>query len=275
VKRVRVTQPVQDKLGGIFQALDQLFFDGVTEELNFSGDWKPEEDELLLIDPPADAQSILAAAEGNHLALPDLNTANFANEGIRALFVGHPAPPGGHPRVLLQNFSAQQILNRRFTFLQDGNSFKELTESAFALGSALTAVIEGGKIKFKSFHNLRKIFDLSTFYQEATDEQLDVFCGHANLDVGDVPQFRTTADQTIRKLVHTISKSGALDQHDVQTISEKAAALGLHLDLNEGRLVMPTGRRDIKILLRFLDDGVYEASLSQVRYQTNSKRPLP
>jgi hypothetical protein len=37
---------------------------------------------------------------------------------------------------------------------------------------------------------------------------------------------------------------------------------------------MPTDRKSIKQLLRFLDDGIYEASLTAKRYITNSKRPL-
>lgn len=272
VKRVRVTQPVQQKIEGVFQALDIAFTSDVSDEIDFAGDWKPEDDELLVIDTPAEATALVTAASGNALALPDIDTANFANEGIRALFVGRQV--GASTKVLIQNFSAQQVLNRRFTLLQDGNSFKELTEPAFSLGNGLTAIIENGKLKFKSFHNLKKIFDLSAFYQAATDQELDAFCGHGSLAVADVAAFRGTADQTVRKLVHTIAKSGTLDRHDVNTIAQKAVGLGLALNVVAGKLVVPTDRKEIKTLLRFLDDGVYEASLSQVRYQTNSKRPL-
>jgi hypothetical protein len=35
---------------------------------------------------------------------------------------------------------------------------------------------------------------------------------------------------------------------------------------------MPTERAEIKKLLRFLDDGLYQAPLTGTRYITNSKR---
>ena len=46
VKRVKITQPVQAKIEGVFQAQAAAFLDGVTEEVEFGGDWKPDSDEI-------------------------------------------------------------------------------------------------------------------------------------------------------------------------------------------------------------------------------------
>ena len=46
VRRVRVTQPVQDEIEQIFLAQEDQFLNGVAEETEFSGDWQPDEDEI-------------------------------------------------------------------------------------------------------------------------------------------------------------------------------------------------------------------------------------
>lgn len=274
IKRVRVTQEVQERIGPIFDFLETLFYSDVEEESEFDGSWKPDDTEALYITGNVQAASILAAAQGNILELDEIDTGNFGEEDIKGLLVAKGLAEGQNPKVLLQVFSAQQILNRKFTLLQEGNSFKQLTENAFSIGNNLCAIIEGDRVKFKSFHNIRRILDLAEFYIAATDQQLTEFCGHEKLSVGDVGAFLAAADQITRKLVYTVSNAGTLNTHDVETIVNKAAALGLNLNVVDGRIIMPNDRKDIKVLLRFLDDGIYEAALSQMRYQTNSKRQL-
>lgn len=272
-KRVRTSQAVQDRLGPLFEGMEAAFFDGIEDEVEFDGGWKPDDSELLTINDNVEAVAIRDALTQNVLALPEIDTANFGNENIRALAVVKLIP-AHNPRILLQSFSMQQILNRKFTLLQEGNSFKQMTENAFSIGTTINAVIDGNVLKFRSFHNLKKIFDLVEFYKAATDAELDIFCGHAKLTVENIGGFKTASDQIVRKLVHAVTAGGILDHHDVATIAGRAAALGLVVDVVDGRIRMPSDRKDIKLLLRFLDDAVYEGALSQQRYQTNSKRPL-
>lgn len=82
------------------------------------------------------------------------------------------------------------------------------------------------------------------------------------------------SDQVIRKLVHAVSRTHVFDNYSVTDISEKAASLGIAITVSDDKIVMPKARKDVKQLLRFLDDGIYEASLTARRYVTNSKRPL-
>lgn len=274
VKRVRTNQAVQEKLGPVFALMETLFYDGVDDETEFDGSWKPDDNELIYIDGNAEAAALVAEASGNVIELPEIDTANFSEENIRALIVA-TGPEGHHPtKLLLQAFSKQQILNRKFTLIQQENSFKQMTENAFTIGPTLSAIIDGNRLKFRSFHNLRKIFDLVEFYKAATDEELVEFCSNEKLSVQNVGEFLGEADQIVRKLVHKISDNGVLEAHDVGPIVAKAQALGIALAEQDGKLVMPNDRKAIKVLLRFLDDAVYEAPLSQLRYQTNSKRQL-
>lgn len=114
VKRVKITQPVQAKLEGIFQAQAGAFLDGISEEIEFGGDWKPDSDEILVMNAPQEADVIIQALDNNPIALPTIDAANFIGEGIKALFT---ATENGHRRVLIQLFNAQQILSRRFSLI--------------------------------------------------------------------------------------------------------------------------------------------------------------
>jgi Domain of unknown function (DUF4868) len=272
IKRVSLTQPVQAKIEGIFQGQATAFLDGISEEVEFGGDWKPDSDELLVIEAPAEIDIVQTAVAANPVSLNSINSANFENEGIKGLFINLQS--GGQSRILIQSFSAQQILARRFSLMLDGNTFKELTDPAFTLDNYLTAIVEDNKLKFKSFFNVKRIFELNQFYQEASDQQIDGFCGHQSLQVANVAAFKVVADQQIRKMIHAIVKAGVLDNCKVSDIVAQAASLGLNIAEANGKLMLPTERKDIKTLLRFLDDGIYQAPLSATKYVTNSKRPF-
>jgi hypothetical protein len=208
VKRVRLTQPVQAKIEGVFQGQATAFLDGISEEVEFGGDWKPDADEILVIDAPAEADIITAALAANPVSLPDVDATNFLGEGIKGLFIS--VQNGGRTQVLIQLFSAQQILARRFSLLLDGNTFKELTEPAFTLDNYIAAILEDGKLKFKNFRNVKRIFELNQFYQEASDQQIEAFCKHDSLHVADIDAFKAMADEPLRKMVHAIGKTKVL-----------------------------------------------------------------
>jgi hypothetical protein len=272
VKRVNLVQTVQEKLAGLFHAQANAFLDGISEEVEFGGDWKPDADEILVIDAPQEVSVITDALNGNLVELPSIDAANFIGENIKALFVA--VATGAGTRVLLQMFTAQQILARRFSLLLEGNSFKELTAPAFTLDNYLVAIIEDGKLKFKNFHNVKRIFELTQFYEEASDQEIDAFCGHESLVVADITTFKAVADQPIRKMIHAISKTNVLDNYPVDDIAAKAASLGVKIETKDGKIIVPTDRKSMKYMFRFLDDGIYEASLSLNKYITNSKRPF-
>jgi hypothetical protein len=274
IKRVQITQPVQDIVGGLFHQQAIEFLEGIEEEIPFGGDYKPDADEILVLDAPNEI-GLMQASVSNPIGLETISAGNFINENIRGLFVG--AGDGVGARILIQAFTAQQLLTRNRLMLihaLDGNTFRQVTEPSFTLDSKLVAIAEGGRLKFKSFHLVKRIFALDEVYRVATDQQIDAFCGHASLQVPDLNAFKTSADQIIRKLVHAVSTSNVLDQCPVADIQTKAAALEVPLEIQNGRIDMPMERQQIKQLLRFLDDSIYEGPISARRLVTNSKRPF-
>jgi len=272
VKRIPMTNPVQNRLEAVFLSQEVAFRAGRPNEVAFDGDWNPDEDELLTLDISPEVSAVIDAANGNALALPVIDTAHFEAENIKALIT--VASNGAATRLLVQRFTAMQLLNRRRALLLHNNNFRELNEPAFTIGTSLSCIIENGLIKFDSYHNLRAIFDLIEFYQEATDADIDTIAAHASINIVDLNTFKDEATQTLRKLIHKVLNSGVLDNHTPKEIQKKAAATGLNLTINNGVLQVPDDKVLARQFFRFLDDSLYEAALSGKRYVTNSKKAI-
>lgn len=132
-------------------------------------------------------------------------------------------------------------------------------------------------LKFKSYPVARAIFDLTSYYLEATDEDIDSFFDEDSaFAVVNLEEFKADiADQVIRKLIHSILTKRNIDQYSDTQITEAAGSVELVLQQDaDGKIVLPQDRKEAKNILRFLDDKLYEAPLSRERYITNSSKPL-
>ncbi|NEW97975.1 Kiwa anti-phage protein KwaB-like domain-containing protein [Rhodopseudomonas sp. BR0G17] len=271
-KHIILSRPVQQKVVAVFEEQSRVFLDGIEEEVAFGSDWKPDDDQILVMDAPVQANAVIDAI-ANPMGLAALSAGAFTEEKVVALAV--PVEAAGGVRVLFQLFTLQQVLSRKaLTLMLSGDTFNELTNTAFTLAGNLVAIIEGGKLKFKSFAVVRRIFPLNEYYEAATDQQIEEFCSHESLAVADVELFKRLADQTVRKLVHALSKTNVLSQYQVDDIVAKAGSIGLQLEVVDGKIRVPGDKKATKQLLRFLDDSIYEAPLSALRYESNSKRRL-
>lgn len=270
VRRVRLDAAVQASVMGLFTDQENSFRSGIDTEVDFNGTWNPEPNELLTIDVPSEAEIFEDTINANATSIQDIDTSNFADEGIKALFTG--AEVNGSTKVLVQRFTSMQFLQKKWALLQDGNAFRQLIEPAFSLDNSLTCIVEDNKIKFKSQHKLRSIINMQDIYREATDQEVRDFAAHTCLEIADVNGFLLLADQTTRKLISAISSSDTLNNYTVTDIQSAATRVGVTINVQNGKIVMPGTRADVKNLLRFLDDSLYEAALTGQRYITNSKR---
>ena len=270
-KRVRLDANVQETIKAMFADQEAAFRQGITNEVPFDGTWTPDEDEFLTIDIPAEAKIFADTINSNAVAVADINTVAFAGEGIKALFTG--VTVNGATKVLVQRFTSQQVLERRFALLQQGNAFRRLTEPAFTLDNGLACIIEGGKIKFKSQQKLRSIINMLDIYRAATDQDVQAFAGHSSLQVTDIAAFVKVTNQVSRKLIHAISNNGTLDNYSPEAIQAAAQQTSLSIDVQNGRILMPTAHNEIKAVLQFLNESRYSGPLSGQAFVTNSQRP--
>lgn len=272
VMRVQVSLQVQGQLSGLFQAYEDAFRAGIDEELPFSRDWKADDDELLTLPLGAQVTAIVDQIANGPLAMQAIDPAGLDGMQIRALIF---APDDVGARLLVQYFSAAQQLSRRgLSLIADGQTFTRLTAPAFSVGTRIDAVIEGGFVKFKNFTIIKRIFDFIENYVEASDEQIENFSNHDIVSIEDVEAFKSITNQTTRKLISAVSSSGILDQVDINDIGASANSIGLNIRIDDGKIVFPMDKSELKILLRFLDHGVYQSPLIGQRFVANSKRPI-
>ena len=269
-KRVPLDATVQGQVEEIFCQQEDQFRTNCTEEIIFNGSWKPEKNEFLTIDLPQEAMIFEEAIDSNAISFEDINTENFADEGIKALFMGFSE--NGTTKILVQSFDTRQMLSKKLMLGLRNNSFRRISDFAFTLNNLLTCIIEDGKIKFKSFHKLRAIINMSEIYREATDQEVSVFASHANLDISDIDAFITVTDQQCRTLIHAIASDDILDNHTPAAIDAAAQATGLTVKVRNGKIIMPPERREIKDFLQFLNESRYSGPLSGQTYITNSRK---
>ncbi|WP_010185259.1 Kiwa anti-phage protein KwaB-like domain-containing protein [Sphingomonas sp. PAMC 26605] len=272
VKRVAVSADVQQELDPYFDVLEDLFRRDVVEEIEFDGRWKPDADQAMVVDATAEAQSIFQQVGAEALAVEQMPAANFENEAIRALAV--KKGEGDQQRVLLQAFSSQQRLSRKFALTLHGDTFNRLTASSFAIDTQIHAIIEGGQVKFKSFNMAKRILNLADLYSEATNKDIEEICDLPNVSA-DLDKIIEVANPTLRKLMSAVKKSNVLSDNTADQIRQKAMGVTLDIVIEEGKVKLPDTRKELRTLFSFLDHGIYMSPVSNVRFITNSRRALP
>ena len=121
---------------------------------------------------------------------------------------------------------------------------------------------------------LRSILDVGDIFREATDPEVLAFAQHPGLAVADLEESVDSADQTTRKLINAVTASGILDDFTPAQIQAAAQLTQLEITLENGALVLPADRREVKDMLRFLDESRYSGPLTGTPYETNSRRPV-
>lgn len=271
VKRVKITSNVQSLIEGVFRTQEAEFWDGVDDEIPFDGGWKPDKNELLVASPDIGTSAMFNAACGNVMSLEEISPTNFVGQGIKAL--GVVVGDDADKRLLLQNFTARQVLDRSISLIWDGETFTRLTAPSFTLGTSIAGIVNSTSIKFKSFSNIKMIFDLANLYQEASNQKIQLFASHSSVAIHDVMALQTVADQTIRKLVNAVSAKNVLGTYSVDVILAAAVAQGFDLQVHDSRIVFPQDRASVKRLMHFLDEGLYRGPISGASFITNSKKP--
>lgn len=272
VRRVPLQAGVQGQVEAMFDEQEHAFFAGKDEPIEFTGNWKPDGNELLCItdvDLLAQVNQTLDHGAG---AYDQLDIENYDEAGVKALFM-HSAQIEG--QVLIQKFRTSQYLQRKgITLTFNGNTFGQLSEHGFSLDERLGGVVNGNTVMFVSFHVLRSFLTVQEHFTEATAEEVSDFAQNPSFHVPDQAVFDANMDERCRKLIRGIHKSGVLQAHDANEIITRAATVGLALEAHEGRIILPSVKKNLKTVLSFLEESVYKGVFSDETFLTNSKRPV-
>jgi hypothetical protein len=266
-----LTQGLQEEVETVFSDQHDAFNNGIVTIVPFDGRYRPEEGELLAINDFDDIDC-LANAVANPLTIEQFDPQAHSLESVKALFTGGNSD--GTPRVLIQLFESRRLIaTKGLAFFFSGNTFQKMSDAGLTMDTRLLAVLEGRTLKFQSFHFLRRVFDLSEHFNEATADEVTAFATHEKLFIADIPAFTAVASALIRKKITLIRQSGVLDNFTTEQIVAAAHNFNVLVQTSpDGRIVLPINSTELRRLLRFLDEDYYESPLTQTHFVSNSKR---
>lgn len=112
------------------------------------------------------------------------------------------------------------------------------------------------------------------YYREATQGEVERFTQMKELCLDSAETFVGQADSRVRKKIASIMDSGVLEKFSARDIQKIGRQTGVHVKIRDNKIVIPAEKKQMKIILGFLDEEVYKGSFSNAIYITNSKRSV-
>lgn len=277
IRRIPLTNDFQQELGTFF-AEQQQSFTADKQTIAFTGSYNVDSGEIFQIEDYPLPEAI-SNALSNPLNNPILNLSTETHR-IKALFTGNWGDQ--NKQVSFQVFDTGKLLSKGWTLIGSGDTYKKLEEPGLVLQDKLTAHYSDGNLLFVSYHNTKRFLDLSNYYTAATDTDLDTFAENDLFEFEDQDTFKGNADSIIRKKIALLQKNNVLDNLSINDIETVANDLNQHvaeehkidIKTNNGKLVIPKDKKQLKELIRFLDEDYVTAPLTKRRCLTNSKQYL-
>lgn len=280
ILRIELDKAASTAVTGIFQQQKQYFEAHHNNKIPFYAGYSPKYDECFeTLNFSASAELIDAVTRPT--AIPILDPSVISIDNIKALFVGVDAPQ--NPNIIaLQTFNKKQVLDTSKSFLGTlvgkKTTFSKAINVGFNVDDKLVAIIDGSTIYFKSFFKLRSIFDMTSYFSAATDQELDTF---ALLPIFSTPQnfdLKKVADTVIRSKVTLINQTGLLTPQNLKLFKKEARKVkfALQTEINGGveKIIMPSSKKDIKDLLDFIEEDIWISGISGRKFRAGSKRPI-
>lgn len=275
IRRIDLTPSLTDELE---QRLSPPVAQMLSEDLErvaFTEGYRPDESEIATIKPFDEADSILAAID-DPVAIEPLTEGEV--ECVAAIVF----TLRGFPDVAcFQSFDKRQVISRKgIAVLLSGSTFSRLESTGLSIKESVDAVLHKAerRMEFSQLTSMRRMFDMTMYYSEATRAEVEQFAASPALSV-DPALLHDGADAWMRRKMTSILQAGVLDRESVSRIVEKAKEVGLSLSLCTDRdgntqIEFPSTKKAQKDLLRFLDDDFLGSLLGSDRYVANSKRRL-
>lgn len=266
IRKVLLTDEAVRDIVALWEPSYTKFVRDEITEVAFDGSYKPDKDEVLYVTmglPDSFADIPDNTNNYNEVAIP--------GDSIKTICLYHDG------NYYFQNFMNNYILKTsNIPLIWSGDTFKKFDEQkAFTIEETVNAIYHNGKLYFRSYASARQIFDLSAFYTEATNADIDNVFGNDVFAGTDCEWMKENSDSVMRKQIKSIEDSGILAGLNVTTKKFKSWAKKagiLEGVYNTGNLVFPKNKKECKVILSFLNDDIFEGHFTKSIYLSNSKR---
>jgi hypothetical protein len=275
IVKVCLEKDTTEKVTDLFERMIQSFHESHPNGIEYTADYKPEKNEHFII-TDFNQHSGLQEALKTPKSISALDIKDIGLEKIKALFVGST----DGKLIYLQKFDKGQVITttKSLIFLDKTKTFAAPKHNGLTIGPKLTAIIDINNLLFTNFNNLRRIFDMDNYFREATDGELDTFQKEDVFYFEEGFKLSDFDDTVIRRKVTLLNMSGVLREHDISTLQEAAIQLDHPLEIiqhqKKEKIKLPNNKKDVKLLLSFLDSDIYISAINGAKYRSNSKTRL-
>lgn len=275
VYRLNLERDLQDRLSRRFLEQAQEFLSDNLVAIPFKREnFKPDETEILEI-APYDLPELIFDPVANAAGWPVLPRDDDILGRVFAVFGSVPESDTVIFQVIPRT---QRLTNSSFGIILSRDTFTRLESPGLVLGNSAHAVLNAGSLRFRSLWWLKQVLDISSYYQEATDADIERLATMQCISVRDVEALKEQSGQWVRTRVAYILDSGVLAQCAVPDLCARASGFGLELQtVREGevdKLVLPEDRKSLRSVLKFLEEEYYEGPITGAAYEANSKRRI-
>lgn len=271
ITRIEVTRDSQKDIYNLFGKAYETF-NKSKQAISFDGCYKPDMNEVLSIKDFKISDEIIEAIKnpiGVRAFVPEFNNPPI----IKALFIGKRNKKTEGITIAFQRFRKEQYISRKgLNLFHDSNTFDRDKRYGICINDIVDCIFEDGNLKFQSYNYARQIFDLSEYYREATDSDVEDFISNIKIQIEDTNIFKVNADSWVRRKIALISDSGIFEKYSPKQIKERASNIGIKISTSQSKIKLPNDKKELKNILKFLDDEIYKGIFSEQILQTNSKR---
>ncbi len=140
----------------------------------------------------------------------------------------------------------------------------------------IAAAYINGTLLFKSPGTVKQVLSLKAYMDEASD--LEIISFIEKQFETDTEKVRAVADTWMRKRFAALMESNLFEERTSLDIYETARSFSseipIELSKDRSKLILPEEKRDIRMILKFLNEEYYKGVLTGKDYQTTAKRPL-
>ena len=270
--QIPLHQELQGGLADSWEAQNVSFVEGI-EEIAFNAGYTPEKHELFRL-PDYEPPEWLA--NENSQTIDNLNTIVSDDELIDRIAgtVAMARNEQGEEVMLFQNFTRSRVIRPGGFLFLDGNTYKSAERRGLTLDVNLSAVYRPTerKLLFRNFRTVNTFLPLADFYAEASEQEIREVLGHPLLAAEDPDQSVASANEWFRKRIAMLKDSGLLDQFSATEIQSRSTGYDVSVDIVDNKIVFPSDKAAAKRLLQFLNEELYRGAITEILYETNSKR---
>jgi hypothetical protein len=268
IKRVSLNQDITLEVKKVFEDAQEALLPNDIEEVKFDGAFNVQDDEILYVELPIPTLITDAIDNPSGTHPFDINS-----DELKGLFWGKKLPNNKY-EISVQNFDSRKLLNNKQILVYSSNTYSKLEKGAFILDYKICGVFKDDKFFFKSYHNAKRIFDLSHFYTEATDDDIDKFVEADCIDI-DSDWLKENSNTSIRKQVTLALKNDILKNTSASQIRTKSNGyLPFTLNVVNNKIEIPEDKKECRLFLEFLNEQIYKGIFSGKVKRTNSSMDL-